>query len=173
MTTRAGTGARHEAAGRAGAGVDGADGGHRRPGDGGGPRGDTGEDVTTLVIERLTNRFPGLQIWHADIDRAHRLPGAHHRVIVRFVQSGRGSVRDQLMWRRRELRAEDELFINESLTKTKGNIQRCLLAAKRAKQIHAVYTRWGQVFFRPEQYGAGVRVDSMEKLRQLGFREYE
>ena len=91
---------------------------------------------------------------------------------MRFVRSGLGSVRDQLMWRRRELRAEHGLFINESLTQLRGKIQKSLLAAKKDRKIHTVYTRLGQVYFKWEKYGAGVRVESTQKLQELGFREY-
>ena len=130
------------------------------------------EDVAGLIIETLQRRFPDLAIARDDIDRAHRLPGVNNRVIVRFVRSGRGSVRDQLMWRRRELRSEHELFINESLTQLRSKIQKSLLAAKKDRKIYTVYTRWGQVYFKWQQYGAGQRVETMQKLEELGFREY-
>ena len=60
--------------------------------------------------------MPGLNIDGSGIDRAHRLPGANNRVIVRFVRSGQDSVRDNAMTRRLELRGKD-LYINESLTR--------------------------------------------------------
>ena len=79
------------------------------------------EDVYALVISVLNRFMPGLDITASDIDCAHRLPGPNQRVIVRFVRSGEGSVRDRLMARRLELRGR-ELFVNESLTKLRGQI---------------------------------------------------
>ena len=114
-------------------------------------------------------RLPGLDINDQDIDRAHRLPGANHKVIVRFVRSGPGSVRDQLMSRRLELSGRDNLFINESLTALKNRIFRSLLEAKKAKKIYTVYTRWGHVYYKSEKFGTSSRVDSVEKLRELGL----
>ena len=105
----------------------------------------------------------------SDIDRAHRLPGPNHRVIVRFVRSGSGSVREQLMMRRMELRGSNDLFVNESLTPQKGQIQRSLLEAKKTGKIYTVYTRWGHVYFKAEKFGTSTRVDSLSKVRQLGF----
>ena len=54
------------------------------------------EDVCGMVVRTLNQCMPGLNMSEMDIDRAHRLPGANHRVIVRFVRSGDGSVRDQV-----------------------------------------------------------------------------
>ncbi|XP_043216958.1 uncharacterized protein LOC122391520 [Amphibalanus amphitrite] len=99
------------------------------------------EDVNQLVIRVLQSRFPGLGISVSDIDRAHRLPGPNHRVIVRFVHSGSGSIRERLMTRRMELRGSNDLYINESLTALKSQIQRSLLEAKKAKKIYTVFTR--------------------------------
>ncbi|KAF0288031.1 hypothetical protein FJT64_013573 [Amphibalanus amphitrite] len=104
--------------------------------------------------------------------RAHRLPGANHRIIVRFVRSGEGSLRDRIMTRRMELKGKD-LYVNESLTKMRGLIFRSLLAAKREKKVYTVYSRGGQVFFKQEQYGTGKRVDSLEQVRRLGYTVLE
>lgn len=125
------------------------------------------EDVNGLVISTLNRCMPGLDLIDSDIDRAHRLPGPNNRVIVRFVRSGQNSVRDQVMARRLELRGR-ELYVNESLTKLRGLIFRSLLAAKREKKIYTVYSRGGQVFFKERQHGVGIRVDSLERLRELG-----
>ncbi|KAF0299577.1 hypothetical protein FJT64_000062 [Amphibalanus amphitrite] len=134
-------------------------------------RGDTWgdrEDVNALVVSTLNQCMPGLSMNLKDIDRAHRLPGPNNRVIVRFVQSGQGSVRDVVMSRRLELRGRD-LFINESLTKLRSSIFQSLLAAKREKKIFTVYTRGGQVFFKEKQHGVGTRVNSLQQLRGLGY----
>ena len=104
-----------------------------------------------------------------DIDRAHRLPGPNNRVIIRFVRSGAGSVREQLMTRRMELRGRGDLFINESLTEEKNHIYHSLLAARKAGKVYTVFTRWGHVFCKTIKFGTSTRVDSMEKVRQLGF----
>ena len=130
------------------------------------------EDVNALVISVLNRSMPGLDITASDMDRAHRLPGPNNRVIVRFVRSGEGSVRDQVMTRRLELRGR-ELFVNESLTKLRGQIFRSLLAAKREKKIYTVYSRGGHVFFKQQQHGVGKRVDSLQRLRDLGFSVLE
>ena len=130
------------------------------------------EDVNTVVMDTLNQFMPGLNLASADIDRAHRLPGANHRIIVRFVRSGEGSVRDKIMTRRLELKGKD-LYVNESLTKMRGQIFRSLLAARREKKIYTVYSRGGQVFFKQEQHGAGKRVDSLEQVRQLGYNVLE
>lgn len=126
------------------------------------------EDVNGLVIDTVRARLPGLNISEDDIDRAHRLPGPNNKVIVRFVRSGPGSVRDQLMSRRLELRGQD-LYINESLTAQKNLIYRSLLDAKKEKKVYTVFTRWGHVFYKTEKYGTSSRVDSVDKLRELGL----
>ena len=130
------------------------------------------EDVNGLVIRTLNQCMSGLNITTGDIDRAHRLPGPNNRVIVRFIRSGEGSVRDQIMARRLELRGRD-LFVNESLTKLRGQIFRSLLAAKREKKIYTVYSRGGHVFFKEQQYGVGKRVDSLQRLSELGYSVLE
>ena len=118
------------------------DGGGGGPvGSGGGREVEGGEDINQLVIDVLQSRFQGLSISSSDIDRAHRLPGPNNRVIVRFVRSGSGSVRDQLMSRRMELWGRNDLFINESLTTLKGQIHRALLDAKKAGKLYTVYSR--------------------------------
>lgn len=135
---------------------------------GGGSRTEDREDINSLVVRTLNNCFPDLQVEVRDIDRAHRLPGPNNRVIVRFVRSGPGSIRDVIMWRRLELKGRD-LFVGESLTHLRGKIFRSLLEAKKKGNIHTVYTRGGQVFFKPEKFAVGQRVDSIQKLSQLGF----
>lgn len=135
-------------------------------GDGG--RGGEREDIHGLVVSTLNRCLPGLNMCDADIDRAHRLPGAGNRIIVRFVHSGRGSIRDQVYWRRLSLRGRD-LFISESLTRMRGVIFRSLLSVKKQGKIHTVFTRGGQVFFKSREYGTAERVDSIDKVRQLGY----
>ena len=130
--------------------------------------GEEREDITSLVVTTLNRCMPGLGIDASDIDRAHRLPGPNNRVIVRFVRSGQDSVRDHVMARRLELRGRD-LYVNESLTKLRGLIFRSLLAAKRQKRIYTVYSRGGYVFFKEKQHGVGTRVDSLKRLRDLGY----
>ena len=140
--------------GAAPAGASGADGGR---GEGGVRRGDRGagegEDINGLVVGVIRERFRGLDVTEADIDRAHRLPGPNNRVIIRFVRSGPGSIRDQLMARRMELRGRNDLFINESLTEEKGRIYRSLLAARKAEKIYTVFSRWGHVHYKAEKFG--------------------
>ena len=139
----------------------------------GGGRGGAGgiesEDINSLVVGAVRERFEGLDFNVTDIARAHRLPGPNHRVIVRFVQSGLGSVRDQLMSRRMELRKRNDLFINESLTEEKNRIYHSLLAAKKADKLYTVFTRWGHVYYKSEKFGTSSRVDMIDKLQQLGF----
>ena len=130
------------------------------------------EDINALVVNTLTRCMPNLNFTVNDIDRAHRLPGPNNRVIVRFMRSGEGSVRDEVMSRRLELRGKD-LFVNESLTKLRGQIFRSLLAAKRQKKIYTVYSRGGNVFFKEKQHGVGTRVDSLQRLRELGYSVLE
>ena len=107
------------------------------------------EDIHALVITTLNQNLPGINITQQDIDRAHRLPGRNHRVIVRFVRSGDGSVRDRVMGRRLELAGKD-LYVSESLTKLRGQIFRSLINAKKQKKLYTVYTRGGQVYFKSE-----------------------
>ena len=126
------------------------------------------EDVNALIINTLNRSMPGLNLAVSDLDRVHRLPGANNRVIVRFVRSGEGSPRDQVMSRRLELRGRD-LFINESLTKLRGQIFRSLLAAKRNGKIYTVYSRGGHVFCKEKQHGVGKRVNSLQCVRELGI----
>ena len=127
------------------------------------------EDIIGLVVDTIRRRFHGLDITDREIDRAHRLPGPNNRVIVRFVRSGSGSVREQLMSRRMELRGSNDLYINESLTAQKSRIFRSLLEEKKKGKIYTVYTRWGHVFYKSERFGTSARVESLEKVGQLGF----
>lgn len=148
-----------------------------RPGSGGEPAVRSGgkeerEDINALVVTTLNRCMPGLNLDVTDIDRAHRLPGSGNRVIVRFVRSGQGSVRDQVMSRRLELRGK-ELYINESLTKLRSLIFRSLLAAKRERKIYTVYSRSGLVYFKERQHGVSVRVDSVQRVRELGYAVIE
>ncbi|KAF0313179.1 hypothetical protein FJT64_016235 [Amphibalanus amphitrite] len=76
------------------------------------------------------------------------------------------------MTRRLELKGKD-LFVNESLTKLRGLIFRSLLAAKRDGKIYTVFTRNGNVFFKEKQYGVSTRVDSLQRLHELGLRVAE
>ena len=130
------------------------------------------EDVDALVVNTLNRSMPGLNMSASDIDRAHRLPGPNNRVIVRFVRSGQGSVRDQVFSRRLELRGRD-LFVNESLTRLRNQIFRSLLAVKRERRIYAVYSRGGHVFYKAKQHGVGKRVDSLQRVREMGFTVIE
>ena len=126
------------------------------------------EDVNALVVNTLNQNLRGLNLTVSEIDRAHRLPGRNNRVIVRFVRSGEGSARDEVMSRRLELRGK-ELFVGESLTKLRSLIFRSLLAAKRDKKIHTVYSRGGHVFYKEKEHGVSKRVNSVQNLRELGF----
>ena len=126
------------------------------------------EDISHLVVSTLNRRLPGLNMSDADIDRAHRLPGAGNRIIVRFVRSGKNSVRDQVYWRRLSLKGRD-LYVSESLTRLRGVIFRSLLSAKKQGKIHTVFSRGGHVFLKWKEFGSAERVDSLEKVRQLGF----
>ena len=140
---------------------------------GGGRRGgEEREDISALVVKTLNQCMPGLNLDASDIDRAHRLPGPNNRVIVRFVRSGQDSIRDQVMTRRLELRGRD-LYINESLTRLRGRIFRSLLAAKRQQKLYTVYSRGGYVYFKEKQHGVGTRVDSLQRLRDLGYSVLE
>lgn len=130
------------------------------------------EDVNALVVGTLNRCMPGLNLVDADIASAHRLPGPNNRVIVRFVRWGPDSARDQVWTRRLELRGK-ELFVGESLTKTRSLIFRSLLAAKREKRLYTVYTRGGNVYFKEQQFGVSTRVDSLKKVRDSGFTVLE
>ena len=130
------------------------------------------EDINALVVSTLNRCLPGLEMVVSDIDRAHRLPGPNNRVIIRFVRSGQDSIRERVMARRLELRGR-ELYINESLTKLRSLIFRSLLAAKRESKIYTVYSRGGQVYFKEKQHGVGTRVDSLYRLRELGYTPLE
>ena len=130
------------------------------------------EDVHALVVETLNRCMPGLAMDVTDIDRAHRLPGANNKVIVRFVRSGQDSIRSQVLSRRLELRGRD-LFINESLTKLRNHIFQSLLVAKREKKVYTVYTRGGQVYYKEKQHGVGTKVESVQRLRELGYAPLE
>ena len=121
------------------------------------------------MIGAVRARLHGLDFREEDIDRAHRLPGPNNKIIVRFVRSGPGSVRDQLMTRRLELKGHNDLFINESLTTQKSLIYRSLLEEKKTGRVYTVYTRWGHVYYKAEKFGTSTRVDSVEKLRELKF----
>ncbi|KAF0297606.1 hypothetical protein FJT64_004954 [Amphibalanus amphitrite] len=156
-----------QSGGPAGAGQPGGGGAEREPRHS--DRNAREEDINGLVVGVIRERFRDLSFTEADIDRAHRLPGPNNRVIIRFVRSGAGSVREQLMTRRMELRGRGDLFINESLTEEKNHIYHSLLAARKAGKVYTVFTRWGHMFCKTIKFGTSTRVDSMEKVRQLGF----
>ena len=94
-------------------------------------------------------------------------------MIVRFVQSGAGSVREQLMDRRLELKGFNDLFVNESLTARNGKLFRSLLQAKKDRKIYTVFTKGGIVFCKKEKNMTRIRVDSESKLAELGVRLIE
>ena len=133
---------------------------------------DEPEDVPALVVATLNRCLGGLNMLESDVDRTHRLPGPNNRVIVRFVRSGLGSIRDQVMWRRLELHGKD-LYVNESLTPLRSKIYRSLLGAKKEKKLYTVYTRGGHVYFKTEKFAAGVRVETIDRVRELGFSVVE
>ena len=126
--------------------------------------------MQALVIAAVRARLPGLDIEERDIDRAHRLPGPHNKVIVKFVRSGMGSVRDWLMARRMDLKGCNDLYVNESLTAQNGKLFRSLLQAKKEHKIYTVFTKGGIVFCKTEKFGTRIKVDSESKLAELGVR---
>ena len=126
------------------------------------------EDVEATLISLLNSAFPGLDLQRSDIERAHR---TGKKIWCRFVKSGAGSVRDQLYNGRLSLRGNrkgDELYISECLTKARQEIFGKLLALKKEKKIYTVFSRYGSVFVKEQQYGRNVRVDDMAALQALG-----
>ena len=91
---------------------------------------------------------------------------------MKFVRAGQDSARDLVMSRRPELKRKG-LYVNESLTKLRRLLFRSLLAVKRAGKIYTVFTRNGNVLFKDKQYGVSTRVDSLQKLRELGHQVAE
>ena len=55
------------------------------------------------------------------------------------------------------------------MTTKRSQIYRSLLEAKKTSKIYTVYTWWGHFHFKSEKFGTSTRVDSVEKLRELGF----
>ena len=56
-----------------------------------------------------------------------------------------------------------------ALTAEKQRIFRSLLDAKKQKRIHAVYSKWGHVFCKEQRFGISTRVDTVDKVREMGF----
>ena len=123
------------------------------------------EDVEKTVLSVVRENFRDLSISASDIARAHRLPG-EQKVICRFVRSGRGSVRDQIYYRRRELKGK-EVFINECLTKRRAEIFGKLLSLRKTGKLFSVFSRNGQVFCTGEKFGKPIRVNSLEEIEKL------
>ena len=127
------------------------------------------EDVEATLISLLNSAFPGLGLQRSDIERAHR---TGKKIWCRFVKSGTGSVRDQLYNGRVSLRGRrrgNELYISECLTKARQEVFAKLLALKKEKKIYTVFSRYGAVFVKEQQYGRNVKVEDMNALRALGF----
>lgn len=134
----------------------------RKPRDANAPE---AEDVEKMVLSVVRENFRDLNISASDIARAHRLPG-EQKVICRFVRSGRGSLRDQLYYRRLELKGK-EVFINECLTKRRAEIFGKLLSLKKSGKLFSVFSRNGQVFYTGEKFGKPTRVSSLEEIEKL------
>ena len=127
------------------------------------------EDVEATLISLLNSAFPGLNLQRSDIERVHR---TGKKIWCRFVKSGAGSIRDQLYNGRLSLRGNgrgNELYISECLTKARQEVFAKLLALKKQKKIYTVFTRYGSVFVKEQQYGRNVRVDDMNAVDGLGF----
>ena len=134
----------------------------RKPRDANAPE---AEDVQKMVLSVVRENFRDLNISASDIARAHRLPG-EQKVICRFVRSGRGSLRDQIYYRRLELKGK-EVFINECLTKRRAEIFGKLLSLRKTGKLFSVFSRNGQVFYTSEKFGKPTRVNSLEEIEKL------
>lgn len=126
------------------------------------------EDVEKTVLSVVRENFRDLDISASDIARAHRLPG-EQKVICRFVRSGRGSLRDQIYYRRMELKGKD-IYINECLTKRRAEIFGKFLGLKKSGKLFSVFSRNGQVFCTSEKYGRPMRVNSEREIDSLVSR---
>ena len=133
----------------------------RRPQDADNPE---AEDVERTVLEVVRHHY-NVNVSSADIARAHRLPG-EQKVIVRFIQSGRGSLRDQIYYRRLELRGTG-IFVNECLSRSRQDILNRLLTLKRARKLFSVFSRNGQVYFTKRKNERPVRVNSVTEIEEL------
>ena len=134
----------------------------RKPRDANAPE---AEDVEKMVLSVVRENFRDLNISASDIARAHRLPG-EQKVICRFVRSGRGSLRDQIYYRRLELKGK-EVFINECLTRRRAEIFGKLLSLRKTGKLFSVFSRNGQVFYTGEKFGKPTRVNSLEEIEKL------
>ncbi|KAF0308094.1 hypothetical protein FJT64_002192 [Amphibalanus amphitrite] len=123
------------------------------------------EDVEKTVLSVVRENFQDLNINASDIARAHRLPG-EQKIICRFVRSGRGSLRDQIYYRRMELKGKD-IYINECLTKRRAEIFGRLLGLKKDGKLFSVFSRGGQVFCTSERYGKPIRVNTEREVDSL------
>ena len=126
------------------------------------------EDVEAALITMLNSAFPDLGLQRSDIERVHR---TGKKIWCRFVKSGAGSKRDQLYNGRlslRDNRKGNELYISECLTKARQELFAKLLAYKKDKKIYTVFTRYGSVFVKEQQYGRNIRVDDASALTALG-----
>ena len=118
-----------------------------------------------MVVTAVRQNFRDLNITANDIARAHRMPG-EQRVICRFVRSGKGSVRDQIYFRRLELKGTN-MYVNESVTKFRQDLISKLIPLKKANRLFSVFTRYGRVYCTEQRGGRMIRIDSVQEIENL------
>ena len=124
------------------------------------------EDVTATVLQTMNKYMPDLEVSASDIVCSYRVARGK-KVMCKFAQYGKGSVRDKIYESRVKLAktldgqprdAADQLYVNEVLPPRAYDMLAKLRAARKRGVIHNVFTSYGHIFVKIRQHGAKMRV---------------
>ena len=127
------------------------------------------EDPAPVAVAFVNKVLPEVQLKRDDIATCFRV-GNTKKLVVRFHCHGPNTPREKLyqgrfqLIKRRGVPNDQQLWINESLSPIRQNFMTALLEAKKGGRIHSVFTRNGQVFFRPSANAGTIRVDDPAKM---------
>ena len=119
------------------------------------------KSVVTAVIDRLLE----IEVRTGQIISVKRLQ-ARHKLLVKFANSERGSLRDLVFRAKSRLRGH-KIFINESLTPTRQEVFNALLQYRKQGLIATVLTRGGEVLFAPSRGERLIRVKTKEDVEHV------
>ena len=95
-------------------------------------------------------------------------------LLCRFLCSGAGTTRDTMLSNKvllRSLPSVKTLFVNESLSKRRQGWLRVLTPLRKQKLIHAVFSRYGNVYVKESENSQKLLINSDEKVHHL-LRQY-
>ena len=127
------------------------------------------EDPAPVVVDLVNKMLPEVQLKRDDIATCFRV-GKTKKLVVRFHAHGPFTPRERLyqgrftLMKRRGVPADQQMWINESLSPIRQNFMTALLEAKKNGRIHSVFTRNGNVHFRPNAGARIIRVDDPAKM---------